>query len=170
ERVLDHLLTDSEPRSAAAPPSQMSDSNTTTSQVHDIDATLASEQQRVDALAHYFKISPDDVLHIFQVSGEEPELVLPPSRLTNASAIATREISLLIAGARTALGQETTTAHIREVADHFGKLDSSNFSQTVTKMSELSVLGKPHSPNRAVRMRATGVEAARGLAQRIVGE
>ena len=134
------------------------------------DGALASEQQRADALAHYFKVTPENVRYIFSVSAEEPKLVLPSSRLAQKKAAATREIALLLAGARTALGQETTTTHIRDATDHFAKLDSGNFMSTLGQLSEFSVLGKPRSPNRIVRMRATGAEAAQVLAERICSD
>ncbi len=170
EKVLDHLLASNAPtvvtRSEHTDPADV-----TPGTVHqDADGALASDQQRADALAHYFQISPEDVRHIFGVERAEPELILSPSRLAESSAVATREIALLITGARTALGKETTTAHIRKVADYFGKLDGGNFMSTVAKMSEISVLGKPKSPNRVVRMRATGAEAAQELSQRITSE
>ncbi len=169
EQVLDHLLSGSRPDKAESIHEHPQPTGTAGT-VQEADGTFASEQQRVDALAHYFKISPADVRHIFDISNENPELVLPTSRLTESKAEGTREITLLVAGARTALGQETTTSNIREAADHFGKLDASNFMASLGTMAEISVLGKPRSPNRVVRMRATGAEAAQVLAQRITSE
>lgn len=170
EKVLDHLLAGRDPAAVTEPSPVGTAQAAPVVPVHDADGALASGQQRADALAHYFRVSPENVRHIFDVAAEEPDLVVSPSRLTNASAVATREITLLVAGSRTALGKETTTTHIREVADHFGKLDSGNFMTTLARMSEISVLGRPKSPNRVVRMRATGAEAAQALAQRITSE
>lgn len=169
ERVLDHLfvtdspvppLADRDPATHTPP--------TTIAPTQGVDGTFASAQQRVDALAHYFKIEPTDVQHIFDLSGQEPQLVVPTGRLAASKAEGTREIALLVAGARTALGQQTETTQIREVADHFGRYDSTNFMTSLGRMSEISVLGKPRSPNRLVRMRATGAEAAQALAEKIV--
>lgn len=170
EQVLDHLLAT---RSHATPtplPAESSSIPVVLETGPAADGTFASEQQRMDALAHYFKIEPDAVRHIFDVSTPEPQLVLPTNRLAESRAEGAREITLLIAGARTALGQQTATSDIRDAADHFGKLDPRNFMASLSKMVEVSVLGKPRSPNRVVRMRATGAEAAQALAQRITSE
>ena len=113
----------------------------------DADGVLADTQQRIDAIARYFKISPEVVYHIFDTSEEDPKLVLSTKQLAEAKAQATREITLLVGGALTALGLQTTTSQIREVADDYGKLDSPNFMTTLTNLEEISVLGKPRSPN-----------------------
>ena len=169
KQVLAHLLAGGTPAAATIVNRQgiAPDSAPTT---YEADGAFASEQQRADALAHYFKTTPENIHHIFSLSEVEPTLVLPSSRLAESKAVATREIALLLAGARTALGQETTTTQIREVADHFAKLDARNFMASLGQLSELSVLGKPRSPNRIVRMRATGAEAAQALAERISSE
>lgn len=132
------------------------------------DGVLADEQQRIDALARYFKISPEEVRYIFDTSEEQPKLMLATKYLAKAKAHATQEITLLIAGALTALGQQTTTSHIRNVADDYDRLDGPNFMAALGKMPGISVLGRPGSQNRIVRMKVTGAEAAQTLAQRIV--
>lgn len=132
------------------------------------DGVLAGEQQRIDALARYFKVSSDEVELLFDVSEEEPGLVLESKHLANPKAHATQEITLLVTGARTALGQQTTTSEIRSVADDYDRLDGPNFMAALGKMPGISVLGRPGSPNRTVRMKVTGAEAAQALAQRIV--
>lgn len=172
ERVLDHLLKngDSSPAGEhatvtpvqAPPPDQ-----TTTSSA---DGVFADEQQRVDAIARYFKIEPEEVGHIFATSGEEPILQVHSGSLASSKSEATREIALLIGGARTALGQETSTSHIRSSADEYGRLDPSNFMKILGAMSEMSVLGRHGSQNRVVRMKVHGAEKARTLAQRLIGD
>jgi hypothetical protein len=106
--------------------------------------------------------------HIFDTSGEEPTLVIATKYVSEAKAHATRKITLLIAGAMTALGLETTTSLVRKVTDSYGKLDGPNFMTTLTNLDEISVLGKPRSKNRIIRMRVPGAEAAQALAQQII--
>lgn len=167
ERVLDHLLAISTGPDFAADIAQ-EDSGNPGETAEEADGVLAGEQQRIDAIARYFKISPEDVQHIFDASEEEPQLALSIRHLADAKSHATREIALLVAGALTALGLQTTTTHIRTVTDDYGKLDGPNFMTTLTSLEELSVLGKPRSTNRVIRMKVAGVEAAQTIAQRIV--
>ena len=170
ERVLDHLLRNGESGTSAQPVTPRPAPAATAASIPSADGVLAEEQQRVDAIARYFKIEPQDVGHIFDASGEEPVLSVHTSRLEGPRALATRQIALLVAGARTALGQETTTSHLRSAADDRNKLDSSNFMKTLGDMQEISVLGKHGSPNRVVRMKVSGAEKAQQLAQQLIGE
>lgn len=175
-RVLEHLLKNGEsapptqPRASTQPAAAHSAPVPYASAIPSADGVLAEEQQRVDAIARYFKIDSQDVGHIFDVSGVEPVLSVHTSGLAGPRASATREIALLVAGARTALGQETTTSHLRSASDDRNKLDSGDFMQTLGDMQEISVLGKHGSPNRVVRMKVSGAEKAQLLAQRLIGE
>ena len=134
------------------------------------DAAFADPQQRIDAVAEYFKIDPEHVPDVFDVSDDDPSLNIRSGQLSESKANATREIALLVTGARTALGTDTETTHIRECADNYGRLDSKNFMATLTAMPELSVLGKRGSSNRVVRMKVRGAEKAEDLVKRLVGE
>ena len=158
ERVLDHLLGNGGGTRAGAATKPADDP---------IDGVLATEQQRVDAAARYFDIDPDGVRELFDLSGEEPLLVLPSGKLPRGKAEAVREIALLIGGVRTAVGLPTGTSHIRQAASDYKKLDD-NFMTTLGELDKIAVLGKPGSRNRLVRMRVIGAEAARPLAQRLV--
>ncbi len=168
ERVLDHLLGNCGDSDAATSRRPTSPEAVAVSH-QDADGVLADEQQRIDALARYFKISPEDVGHIFDASEEEPKLAIPIRHLSEAKTQATREIALLVTGALTALGLETTTSQVKGVAHDYGKHDSANFMATLTNLDEVSVLGKPKSKNRVMRMKVAGVQAAQAIAQRIVG-
>lgn len=170
ERVLDHLLRNGSEDAHAVHRHDTIRSAAPETGSPDADGAFADEQQRIDAIATYFMIGPDDVLHVFDVSGDTPALALHTSSLDSRKAVATREIALLVVGVRTALGLKITTADIRKVADDYGRLDSRNFMTTLATMTEISVLGKTRSPNRVVRMKVPGAEKARELAQRLIGE
>ena len=170
ERVLQHLLTDGHQESIVTETERSVPVPVPVAAAADVaDGAFAGEQQRVDAVARYFKIEPEEVPHLFDLSENEPSLVVHTSQLARPKSEATKEIVLLIAGVRTALGQDTTTAHIRSVADQFGKFDSANFMKTLGRLQHVSVLGKPGSTNRLVRMKVPGAENAQELAQRLVG-
>ena len=161
EHVLDHLLGNgqaneegpvqgSPPTVPTAPPAP-----------EPVDSSLATEQQRIDAVARYFDIQPEQVLEIFDLSSEEPVLSLNSKKLPTQRSRATQDIALLIGGVRTAVGLETSTSHIREATETYDKYDSPNFMTTLGKMNEIALLGKPRSSNRLVRMRVIGAEAVR---------
>lgn len=164
ERILDHLLANRvQAESARTDPS--GDGETTRAQP---DGTLAGSHQRIDALARYFKIPPEDVQHIFEVGEDAPGLVIATGSLPGPKAQATQEIALLLAGARTALGLQTTTSDVRAVVDDYGKHDSANFMATLTDLGEIAVLGKPRLPDRVLRMKVVGAEHAQRIAQRMI--
>ena len=167
DRVLVHLLNqDHEVSMAGSPVSARRDPAGSA----DADAAFADPQQRIDAVAEYFKIDPEQVPDLFDVSDEDPSLSIRSGQLPDSKAPATRDLALLLTGARTALGLETDTRHIRAVVDDYGKLDSPSFMRTLTTMPDLSVLGKRGSSNRVVRMKVRGAEKAEDLVKRLVGE
>lgn len=165
ERVLDHLLNTSDGNQTADDRAVASPVSTDPPMA---DSAFADEQQRTDEIAEYFGIEPEQVYDIFDLSDDNPRLRLSSTKLSKDKAGGTREIALLITGARTALGRDTDTAGIRAAADDYGRLDSSHFMSTVANMKQLSLLGKRHSSNRAVRMKFLGAEEAKRLAQKLV--
>ena len=132
-----------------------------------VDAGYATAQMRADAIAQYFNIDPEEAQDIFDLSDEVPTLALPSNKIDSRRAPAVRHIALLICGARTALGLETGTVNIREAADTYDKVDP-NFMAHLTNFDKIAVRGKRSSPNRLVRMRVIGAEAAQELARRLV--
>lgn len=166
ERVLDHLLNTSDGNQTADGRSPVPSIGVEQPMV---DSAFASEQQRTDEIAQYFGIEPEQVPDVFDLSEEDPRLTLAKAKLNQSKANGTRDIALLVTGMRTALGRDTDTEHIRVAAVDYGKLDSSNFMQTLATMTQLSLLGKSSSPRRAVRMKIRGAEEARKLVRSIVG-
>ena len=167
-RILDHLL--SREKGQPSTDGVARDVSLDSPQRADPNGIFADVSQRMDALAEYFKIDPEQVLDIFDVSDSYPSLTIRTTQLSKSKAKATREIALLVTGSRTALGLDTEANRIREAADHYGKLDSPNFMTTLTAMPELSVLGKRGSSDRLVRMKVRGAEEAETLMNRLLGE
>ena len=127
------------------------------------DGSYANAEQRADSIAHFLSIDPAKALDLFDLEGSDPELQVHSKGIPAGKAAGTRTIALLICSVRTALGLETTTRHVKETADRYGRYDAANFMKTLTAMSELAVRGKPQSNNRVIRLRVIGEEAARDL-------
>ena len=81
---------------------------------------------------------------------------------------ALRQIVLMVAAARDALGIETGHRDVRSAADDLGKFDKSNFITTIGAMPEVALRGKRGEHNRQIRLRLIGTEAARELASSLV--
>lgn len=164
EKLLEHEL--STTHNGNGPPSVMAASKQNDVSV---DTSLSSPQMRADEVAQYFGIDPESTGDLFDLKEEVPALNLPANRLTQTKAQGVREISLLVCGVRTALGLDTGSQDIKLVAEHYNRLDA-NFMKHLTGFDKVAVRGKPGSPNRLVRMRATGAEECRTLAQRLVSD
>ena len=132
-----------------------------------IDDSYATQEQRAEAVSRFFDITPEEASDLFDLTQPDPKLQLPSKKLPEARTDAVRKIALLMCGARTALGIETGSKDIRQVAEDYKKYDR-NFMSVLTEMPELAVRGKSHSKNRLVRMRVIGTEEARTLAASLV--
>ena len=160
EKLLEYELAHSGAENGAATSARASSDD-------QVDTSYSSPQMRADAVARYFGIDPESTGELFDLSGEEPTLHLPSAKLGQSKAQRVREITLLVCGVRTALGIDTGSRHIRTVVEQYGDLDT-NFVAHLTEFDKVAVRGKPGSQNRLVRMRATGAEESRALAQRLV--
>ena len=132
-----------------------------------IDDLFATESQRAAAIARYFDLELQEAKDLFDVTQSDPVLIANSKRLASAKLAGTRDIALMVVGARTAMALDTGTEHIREAAEHFGRLDPPNFMKTLEAMDQIALRGAPKSQNRLVRMKAIGAEAARALAAQL---
>ena len=131
--------------------------------VEPADGSYANAEQRADSVAHFLQIDPAKALDLFNLDGPEPGLQIPSKSVPSGKSAGTRMLTLLLCSVRLALGIETTTQHVREAVDQYGRYDAANFMKTLTMMPEIVVRGKPQSSNRVIRLRMTGEEAARDL-------
>ena len=134
-----------------------------------LDDTFATEEQRIDAVASYLRIRPEQASDLFDLTSEEPRLQVNPAALEAHKGPAVRQIVLLVAAARDALGIETGTADVSSAADDLDKFDRNNFINTIGAMPEVALRGKRGEHNRQIRLRLIGTEAARELASSLVG-
>lgn len=132
-----------------------------------LDDAFATETQRADAIAEYLGIVSERVAGMYDIGDATPKLRVKSAYLSEQPADATREIALLVTAARAALGLETGTRNIRETALAHRRFDDEAFDPTLAQMTEISLRGASESVNRRVRLRGTGVEAARELAQQL---
>lgn len=170
ERLLTHLLSThlSDPGGDASFAVDSAESNgQQENSTKPLDGSYATEEQRAWAVAQFFKVGVDEARDLFDVSDVEPVLQVGSKRLNKRKSSATREVVLLVCGARTALGLDTGTDHIREAAEQHGRLDPSNFMATLGAMEQIALRGSPGSHNRLVRLKAIGVEASRELALKL---
>lgn len=172
ERLLDHLLVDNH----SFPTNEESqngerESHTSSSLATNnaLDTSYATGAQRAEAVGRYFDITADAAADLFELSNEVPELQIANRSLPESKAEAVRVIALLVCGVRTALGLETGSTDIRQIAEKYKKTDS-NFARYLSDMPEIALRGKPGSQNRAVRMRVLGAEAARNIVADLVNE
>lgn len=169
--VLEALLRN-EPRPAGEESlSRSNDSRSMdTDSANPIDISYADPDQRAAAIADYLGIEYAAALDLFNLEDSEPILHIHRTKLSNTRAKAVREVTLLVAAGRAALGLDTGTNHVRFSANQLDVLDASNFGSTLAGMKEIALRGRAKSKNRLIRLRGAGVAEARELAARIVGE
>lgn len=163
EKLLEHELTNGGSSNGAATPS----TEEPQAEIESPDSSYSTPEMRAEAVARYFKIDSEEARDIFDLTADAPTLDLPSRKIEGSKAAAVRQIALLICGARTALGLETGTVHIREAADNYNKADP-NFMTYLTNFDKIAVRGKKSSPNRLVRMRVIGAEEAQAVARKLV--
>ncbi len=162
--ILGHLLSE---RQSAATSEDAAPAVSLAAARSNIDDAFATEEQRVWAVAQFFQIGIDEVRDLFDLGDAEPFLQVGNKQLNKQKSAATREIVLLVGGARTALGLDTGTEYIREAAERHSRLDLPNFMRTLGAMEQIALRGSPGSGNRLVRLKAIGVEASRELASKL---
>lgn len=102
---------------------------------------------------------------------DQLKIIIGSSKLEDSIAGATKEIALLIAGARQLGGIEdwTSTDLIRQECEYFNKYDSTNFAKTIKRMDDVfSFIGSGQS--RKVKINRPGLEKLAELINSITGE
>jgi hypothetical protein len=112
-----------------------------------------------DIVSHVYYANPDGRL----------EIVVSPSKLPPGYGPATRDLALLIAAGRQAAGIDaewTPADDIRQVAEHFKRLDGPNFATHIKQMEEVFLV-RGTSHKREVKMTAPAWVAATDLVKRL---
>ncbi len=161
ERILDHML-------AGAP-----DGASASNGASEDDWPPRTKSRRAGLVGLYLEIDPERAAELFDLSGQIPKLQLTSSQVPKDAIQATRAVALLVAGARAAIGLETTVEDITVSTRAHGSMipmedrrpiSVSLVSKALEQMDEVAVLGEPGRANRIVRLKARGVEAAKECA------
>ncbi len=164
ERILDHMLSGDAPDAAAASNGAAED-----------DWPPRTKVRRAGLIAMYFGIDAESAAELFDLSNRKPRLQLASNQVPKDVIRAIETIALLVAGARAAVGLETTVEDITEAAiahrpmipmDDRGLIP---VPKVLQQMDEIAVLGEPGRANRIVRLKALGVEAAKERAAALAG-
>lgn len=121
-------------------------------------------------IASLFGTDQSLVNEVFNVRDGEVRLAIGSRSLAAGKRPATREIAVLVAGARQATGQEewTSVNAIREWCEEYDKYDRANFAKSIAAMDDLfQFAGK--GQKREVRMRQPAWEEAGDLVRRLGG-
>jgi hypothetical protein len=104
------------------------------------------------------KASLPSVQKVFYEDDGSLVLGIASSRLEKSVAAATKQIALLVAVARQAIGTDdgwTSVDVIREICRDFKKLDANNFAATITEMDDVFIF-RGKGKQRAVRVAEPG--------------
>lgn len=119
----------------------------------------------VDRIASRFGVDPEVVSEVFHDDDGQLGIGVAPSRLAKGAASGTKQIALLLAAGRQAGGYDdayTPVSLIRERCRDFARLDSGNFSTTITEMKdEFTFKGKGQA--RMVHVTRPGWAKAKAL-------
>ncbi|MDQ4125686.1 MAG: hypothetical protein M3134_08815 [Actinomycetota bacterium] len=131
-----------------------------------------TEFDALERIAGRLGLDVEEVGEIFHDDEGNLGIGVAPARLRRGQAAATKQIALLLAAGRQAGGYDdayTRVSLIREMCRDFGRLDSSNFSSTITEMSEEFTF-KGRGQDRQVHVTRPGWVKARDLITSLVRE
>lgn len=158
-RLLDHLLADSSP-----PVLSFNDYGDYT--FRDPDKAIAdlwprrTEQQRADAVAHYFTIEPEQAVAVFDLSGGDPAVRC-------AETLSSPQLALVVLGVRTALGLDSNTADLCQVGLCSGSSTAENAFSSLADVGEIALLVQNDDEDCVVRLRHRGRERAERTVQHL---
>ena len=123
-------------------------------------------------IAQRLEIDVETVGEVFDVHEGQVELIIPAGKLPSRVATATKQIALLVAGARQAAGIEDWTSldKVRDVCAYFRKLDSGNFAKTVREMDDVFNFRNPTPRKIQVRLARPGWELVADEVRRLGGD
>jgi hypothetical protein len=123
------------------------------------------------AMARKLNVELDTLNELFAANDRgDIELVVGVGKLQSTTAAATKQIALLVSGARQLSGIEEWTAsrEIRAVCANYGRFDNANFAKTLRDMDNaFSFKGKAQQLE--VRLHQRGIEALKALIATITG-
>jgi hypothetical protein len=140
-------------------------SPTTTTNAQRSNLPLGSAEGGVDKISRKLTLSVEAVSEVYSDNDQGVvDVVVGVGKLDNSTATATKQLALLVTGARqlTESEQWTESKHIRNLCIHYGRFDSANFAKTVKQMDDaFSFKGKGQQLE--VRLHQRGVEKLKHL-------
>lgn len=121
-------------------------------------------------ISNKLKIEPQLLEELFYVEDDEVKIIIASGKLDSSNAGATKQLSLLVAGARQVGGLEDWTGNdiIRDVCQYFNKYDAANFAKTLAGMEDVfSFKGK--GQKREVKINRPGQEKFKKIILELVG-
>jgi hypothetical protein len=132
----------------------------------------SSSGNNAEQIAGKLGIGPADVQLIYDLSGEEVGLLVPPNALPTSSRAAMREVIQLVAAGRQAVGLDDWTASElpRAVCAERGVLDTNNYAAVFRDIAGRGFSIRGSGGSREVRLNAAGFQTAGAVAQRLTTE
>jgi len=98
------------------------------------------------------------------------DIVVGVGKLDSSTAAATKQLALLVCGARqlAEVEQWTSSKEIRKLCDHYGRFDPANFAKTLRTMDE-SFSFKGKGQQLEVRLHQRGIERLKALLATLTG-
>lgn len=130
----------------------------------------SSPVDRLQQLANTLKLDVEIVGEVYHFVGDDVQITVATSQLSSRKAAGTKEIALLLTAARqgSQIEESTSAEEIKKAAQHFGKLDASNFASALTDSADVfQILGT--SRQRSVKLKRRGWEIATELVNRLGG-
>jgi len=113
-------------------------------------------------VAARFRVEEQALSEVLEVSEEEVNVIVAPSRLPRQKAAATRDVALLVAGGRQAAGIDagwTAAEVVREACRTIGVFDGANFASEIGAMGAFFGF-KGSGRDREIRVNLRGFEQA----------
>lgn len=117
-------------------------------------------------------VTVDEVKEIFSVEGEDVNVVVGARRIDQQSAGGSKQLTLLLAGARQAAGFEewTPLRKAREVCELYGRLDSKNYAAVVVRGMDSAFSFRGSGVSREVRLTMPGWDDFADLVRLLLGQ
>jgi hypothetical protein len=124
------------------------------------------------SIADRLGLDRSTVAEVYDVEDDKPTLIVQAGKLPGNVSGATKEIALLIAGARQAAGIEdwTSVDIVRDVCSDYKRYDQGNFAKTMRQMESVFKIKKDSSGKLTVALAKPGWEDFGGLVRRFGGE
>lgn len=127
---------------------------------------LGPDSEPLERIASALGLDIAIVGNVFDVNGSDLNLVFPSSRLDSGKAGGTRQVALLVAAARQALGWDegnwSSVDLLKPAVTIFGKFDPANFATSIYGMQDVFVF-RGTGIDREVRVTKPGMERAAEL-------